>query len=392
MREGMRMNDPTAKTIALFSAQYPPHVGGIETYTCNLARELETLGHHAIVVSLDNCDAESYEVDQHGIEVLRLPCHNAFSERYPVAKRTARAEELWSKLDGERIDYVVVNARFYPHSLAGVRFARKRGIAPIVIEHGSAHLTLGSTPLDVAVGAVEHVMTALVERSAPQFYAVSKAASAWLEHFGIQSKGELNNAIDAPAFRNLASAQDFRAELGIGCDDLLLASVGRLVPEKGVESLLEAMRRLTNEPVWCLFAGDGPLRATVEDCGIERVRALGSLGKPEVAALLTQADALCLPSRSEGFATSLLEAAACGTPAIVTRVGGVNELVPDARFGTVLDDASAASVERAVRSSLARRGNLADQGRAVRERVEERFTWRRTAEDALEACRRANAR
>lgn len=375
------MNDSTAKTIALFSAQYPPHVGGVETYTCNLARELESLGHHAIVASLNNCDAEPYEVDQHGVEVLRLPCHGAFSERYPIAKRTARAEELWSKLDDKRIDYVVANARFYPHSLAGVRFARKRGIAPIVIEHGSAHLTLGSSPLDMAVGAVEHVMTALVERSEPRFYAVSKAASAWLEHFGIQSQGELNNAIDAAAFRSDASARDFRTELGIEPTDLVVASLGRLVPEKGVESLLEAMRRLSGEPVWCLFAGDGPLRTTVEDCGIEGVCALGNLVKPDVAALLSQADALCLPSRSEGFATSLLEAAACGTPAIVTRVGGVDELVADERFGTVLGDASPASVEGALRHALAHRDILADQGRAVRERVEERFTWRRTAEE-----------
>ena len=39
---------------------------------------------------------------------------------------------------------VIVNTRFYPHSLAGLAFARNRGIAPVLIEHGSAHLTLGN--------------------------------------------------------------------------------------------------------------------------------------------------------------------------------------------------------------------------------------------------------
>lgn len=384
--------ESTAKTIALFSAQYPPHVGGVETYTCNLARELKALGHRVIVASLNNCGVEACEIDDQGIEVLRLPCHAAFSQRYPVAKRGAGFDALWAKLEGADVDYVAVNARFYPHSLAGVRFARARGIAPIIIEHGSAHLTLGSAPLDVAIGAVEHLMTALVKRSEPQCYAVSKAASSWLGHFGIESQGELHNAIDAPAFRALASLRDYRAEFGIGRDDLLIVSLGRLVPEKGVQALLEAMRSLTGEAVWCLFAGDGPLRGAVEDCGIERVRALGGLDKPDVAALLSQADALCLPSRSEGFATSLLEAAACGTPAIVTRVGGVDELVEDERFGTVLDDASPLAVERALLRALADRASLALQGRAVQKLIEERFTWRRTAEDTLEACRRANER
>lgn len=379
-----------AKTIALFSAHYPPHVGGVESYTQNLARELASLGHRAVVVCLNNGDAADSEVDDRGVEVLRLPCHDAFRDRYPLEKRTPHGRELHERLDALSVDYVVANARFYPLSLFGARFARKRGITPLVIEHGSAHLTLGGGVADTGIAAVEHLMTARLLRSDPQFYAVSQAASAWLRHFGIASHGELHNAIDAPAFRAQASGRDFRAELGIEDGALVLAALGRLVPEKGVSALLEAMGALADEPVWCLFAGDGPLRAAVEGSGLARVRALGNLGKPDVAALLGCADALCLPSRSEGFATSLLEAGACGTPALVTRVGGAVEVAGDGEGGVILEDASAASVERAVRRALADRAGLAARGRAAQARVEKRFTWRRTAEAVLEACSRAN--
>ncbi|MEG0323960.1 MAG: glycosyltransferase family 4 protein, partial [Raoultibacter sp.] len=369
-----------------FSANYPPHTGGVETYTCNIARTCTALGHHAVVVCLNNCEAADHEIDECGVEVFRLPCHNAFKNRYPLAKKTATYHSLIEKLDSMDVDYVIVNTRFYPLSLFGVRFARKRSITPIVIEHGSAHLTLDSPVFDTALASVEHALTMIIKRDNPRFYAVSRAGSTWLRHFGVESSGELHNAIDASSFEAIHSDRDFRKEWGIKESELLVVSVGRLVPEKGVPALLDAMRALQSDPVRCLFAGDGPLRASVEQSRLDHVRALGNLAKPDVAALLRQANVLCLPSRSEGFATSLLEAAACGTPAIVTRVGGVAELIPDNRFGTVLENASVTTIEQALRTALANRNELSAQGRAVQQRASQLFSWRQTTEDTLQAC------
>ena len=379
-----------AKTIALFSANYPPHTGGVETYTYNIARTFASLGHRPIVVCLNNTEAAPIETDEFGVEVLRLPCHKVFKDRYPIARRNPGCRELLDRLDETHIDYVIVNTRFYPLSLFGARLARKRSITPIVIEHGSAHLTLNNPLLDAGLAGVEHALTAAIKRCDPRFYAVSQAGSAWLRHFGIESNGELHNAIDASSFEASSSGRDYRAEQGIGHSDLLVTSVGRLVPEKGVAALLEAMRALHSEPVWCLFAGDGPLRSSIEQSRLSHVRALGNLSKPDVAALLGQANVLCLPSRSEGFATSLLEAAACGTPAIVTRVGGVAELVPDDRFGTILERADAAAIEKALRAALANPDELASQGSNVQHRVSAQFSWQLTAENVLKACRTAN--
>ncbi|WP_281654939.1 glycosyltransferase family 4 protein [Eggerthella sinensis] len=374
------------QTIVFFSANYPPHTGGVETYTCNLARTCVAMGYRAVVVCLNNCSAAPYEIDECGVEVFRLPCHSAFKSRYPLANKTNEYRSLIEKLERVSVDYVIVNTRFYPLSLFGVRFARKRSITPIVIEHGSAHLTLNNPLLDTALAGVEHALSAIIKRSEPRFYAVSEAGSAWLRHFGIESSGELHNAIDASSFESMRSSRDYRHEEGIGESELLLVSVGRLVPEKGVPALLAAMDALQDEPIWCLFAGDGPLRASVEQCGLPHVRALGNLNKQDVAALLCQANALCLPSRSEGFATSLLEAAACGTPSIVTRVGGVAELIPNETFGTVLENADATSIERALRTAIENNSELVAQGRRVRQRVSDLFNWQQTAEDALRAC------
>ena len=139
----------------------------------------------------------------------------------------------------------------------------------------------------------------------------------------------LNNSIDADLFRSMSSGRDFRGELGLGESTLLVSSIGRLVPEKGVTCISRPACALRDADVRFVLAGDGPLRAEVEGCGCPNVTYVGRLSEGDVSALLRSSDAFCLPSRSEGFSTSLLECAACAAVPIVTHVGGVDELIPD---------------------------------------------------------------
>ena len=179
--------------ICIFSALYPPSMGGVEAYTENLAQTLAEAGYRIIVVTLATHGSRGTAVEN-GIEVVRLPCRGCLNNRYPVAQKNSRYRALWSHLQNERIDYVIVNTRFYLHSLEGLAFARAKGIAPILIEHGSAHLTTGSPLVDAGVKLVEHAVTRAGRRYAASYYAVSRKSSAWLSHFGIASQGELPNA------------------------------------------------------------------------------------------------------------------------------------------------------------------------------------------------------
>ena len=421
------------KTICLFSALYAPSMGGVETYTENLARALVALGWRTIVVTMDThgagsgnaeatdsvsaatglqadersqageyAEAHSYPTcgspatqDDSGVEVLRLPCRNALGGRYPLPHRNDEYRRMVTWLAAQAPRYVVVNTRFYELSIEGLAFARRLGVTPVLIEHGSAHLTMGGAATSKAVEAVEHLMTMRAKRHKPACYAVSKKASAWLSHFGIESHGELPNAIDADAYAAAASARDFRAELSIPDSALLVASAGRLVPEKGVLQLAQAAGKLEGDDsradVHVVMAGAGPLEAQVAEMGCSKVHLVGKLNRADMAALLTQADAYCLPSRSEGFATTLLEAAACGTPAIVTNVGGTDELICDERFGTIIADMEADTIAAALENAAGNREQLAEQGRNVAARVRQICSWDRTAKLTLAACERENA-
>ena len=385
------------KRIVIFSAQYLPHTGGVENYTYQIARQFERGGNHAIVVALRNSGGKAHEIDPEGFEVFRISCKNIARSRYPMASASSEYGRVFQSIDdGGGADFVIVNTRFYPHSIRGARFARERGITAVVVEHGSAHLTVGNALADKGVAAVEHAMTRRVLKFDPVFYAVSKAASSWLGHFGIESRGELPNSIDAADFRALSSRRDFRRELGVPDDALLVAFSGRFVPEKGIAAVLGAAHLLTNEPVsFVLAGGDENSLAAFSNAGANRalprnVAAVGMLNRPDMSALLSQADAFCLPSRSEGFSSSLLEAAASEACPVITDVGGAREIICDEGHGIILDTATPEAVACAVGGLSRNRDRCRDMARAARKRVEETLSWNATARAALDACEAAN--
>ena len=64
----------SGKNFAIFSAQYPPHMGGVEIFTQSLARELSAHGNHVTVVANDTEGVGAGKTDEDGVEVFRMPC------------------------------------------------------------------------------------------------------------------------------------------------------------------------------------------------------------------------------------------------------------------------------------------------------------------------------
>ena len=290
------------------------------------------------------------------------------------------------ELDARQLDGVLVNTRFYLHSLLGVRIAKRHGLRAVVLDHGSAYLTLGSPVLDWVIARYEDLVTGYLRRQPVDFYGISHKSVEWLAHFGIKARGVISNSIDAAAYRAQASDRSFRSELNIG-DELMLAFTGRFIPEKGIAVLIDMMQQLQGWRVHLVMAGDGPLRGMVEDASIDAIHMVGRLDTPDIAALLLESDLFCLPTRSEGFSTSLLEAAACGTPSLVTDVGGARELMPDESYGFVIPTADADSSASIICCILREKFDLSSMGNRCRNRVEEYCSWDATARQLIKAMR-----
>lgn len=371
-------------TIAIFSALCFPSMGGVERFTESLASELVRQGHEVIVVTNDTHHAGVHEISSSGFEVFRLPCWDVLGGRYPVPIHNADYRFVMRELAARQLDGVLVNTRFYLHSLLGVRIARRHGLRAVVLDHGSAYLTLGSPVLDWVIARYEDAITSYLRRQPVDFYGISQKSVEWLAHFAVKACGIINNSIDAAAYRAQASSRSFRSELGIG-DELMLAFTGRFIPEKGIATLVDMMQQLQGERVHLVMAGDGPLRSAIEDAKLEAVHIVGRLDAPDIAALLLESDLFCLPTRSEGFSTSLLEATACGTSSLVTDVGGARELMPDDSYGFVMHEADACAFASIVHRVLQGRYDVSSKGDRCRRRAEECCSWDASARQLLKA-------
>ena len=371
--------------ICVFSALYLPNMGGVERFTDSLAAELAAEGHSVIVVTNNTHGLSVSEVLDNGVEVIRLPCKNLINGRYPVPIKNSCYHGLMADLESRRVDGVLVNTRFYLHSLIGVRFAERKGLRAVVLDHGSAYLTLGSKLLDWVIERYEDGITAWLKRRDVDFYGISKKSVEWLSHFGICAKGVISNAIDVEAYRGQASGRQFRKELGAE-DGLLVSFVGRLIPEKGIDALLEIMGSLQDRSVHLAVAGDGPLFDQVDTSPLPNVHALGRLNSSDTAALLMDSDLFCLPTRSEGFSTSLLEAAACGTASLVPDVGGAREIIPNDSFGFVSERVDVNRYAEIIRSVDDGKFDLKAMGIKCRLHVEKLLSWGDVAACVVDAC------
>lgn len=159
------------------------------------------------------------------------------------------------------------------------------------------------------------------------------------------------------------------------CGDYALF-VGRLCPEKGVLEMIEAWRQLPE--VKLLVAGDGPLY--YEARGAARhsngvVEILGQLTPHDTLARIRGARFLVFPSRwYEPFGMALLEAAACGVPAIASRIGAIPELVADHRTGLLFDPDNFSELIERVRWAWTHPSEMDDMGSVARQSYLQNFT------------------
>ncbi|HEY2652952.1 MAG TPA: glycosyltransferase family 4 protein [Solirubrobacteraceae bacterium] len=135
---------------------------------------------------------------------------------------------------------------------------------------------------------------------------------------------------------SLGSRDVARRELGVPTDAFVAVSVRRLVRRMGLEVLLEAWRDALGDLPGgskLMIAGDGPLESELREftraAGIrDSVRILGRVSDERLVSIYRAADVAVVPTlEHEGFGLVVLEAAACGTPSIVTSVGGLPEAV-----------------------------------------------------------------
>lgn len=152
--------------------------------------------------------------------------------------------------------------------------------------------------------------------------------------------------------------------------------VGRLTPEKGILTLLDAWKEIgTRLPL--KVAGDGPLLEEVQRRAavLPGVEVLGRQDREHVRALMAHATLLTLPSEwYEGFPMTLLEAYACGLPVVASDIGALSSLVSDGVTGRQFSPGNAGQLAQAVRDMIAAPDQLGHMRQAARQTFLSHYT------------------
>jgi glycosyltransferase involved in cell wall biosynthesis len=172
------------------------------------------------------------------------------------------------------------------------------------------------------------------------------------------------NGVDRERFRPIPR-DEARAELGLPPSGRLILSVGHLVERKGFHHLVRALPRVleTHEDAHVAIVGgpgeegdftDGIERAIAEAGVADRVTLAGAAGPDRLALWYSAADVFCLASAREGRPNVVIEALACGTPVVATRVWGTPELVASEHVGALVDSVDPETLGDALADALSR--------------------------------------
>jgi phosphatidylinositol alpha-1,6-mannosyltransferase len=371
----------------LVTNDFPPRVGGIQSYLYELWRRLPADDTTVLTTAFEG--AASWDAAQ-AFRVERVP--ETFLA--PIPKTIARINALAAEVDAE----LVLLDPAWPLGAIGPHLDRPYG----VVLHGA----------EVTIPARIPFVQLALRRTLRQAQLVVAAGG----YPATEGRGAAGRDIDAVIIPpgvdtdrfHVASAEEraaARAEHGIDPDALVVLGVSRLVPRKGFDVLLQTAARLADHvpELKVVIAGSGRDHDRLQALAVSLsapAQFLGEVTDEQLPALYGCADVFAMICRDrwlgleqEGFGIVFLEAAACGVPAIAGRSGGSAEAVADGVTGLVIDEpTSVDDVEDALAQLIDDPGRRARLGAAARQRAAAEFSYDTLAlslRDAIDGVVRA---
>lgn len=398
--------------------RYHPAIGGAELYMEEISARLAAAGHQVTVFTSDALDSDLFldperrravelSSTHRGVQVDRFPVRHLpasqttylglrrlmllLSDVPPVPNRllswlanyTPWVPELWDWVDSHAGEYDVVGATttaFEPFVAAGLRVARRQGI-PFVC-HPLTHLGVGPEPGTDAnsrlyvmrhqVGLVAASDAVVAMTAAEKDYYVDQGVEA--EKISVIGPGVTPDAVLG------GSEQRFRERHGI--QGPIVLAIGAMTANKGTVQNVEAIRHLWQAGREVDLVLIGAVLPTFESylselpaADRQRIHVLGTVGDQEKRDALAAAAVYSMPSRSDSFGITYLEAWLYGLPVIGAHSWGVTDVIDEGHDGMLVAYDDAPELAGAIAYLLDFPDVASRMGVAGRQKVYARHTW-----------------
>jgi glycosyltransferase involved in cell wall biosynthesis len=407
--------DPDAPLhLAYLTYRGKPHVGGQGVYTRHLTKALVDLGHHVEVFG-----GQPYPVLDPRVPITELPSLDIFNDHYP-----GRFPAIWElKTREDWLETVQFLSGVFPEPKAfSARAYRalKSRVGEFDLVHDNQCLGDGILKIEAMMPTIvtlHHPITKdreLEMRHAPNRF---KRYSVGRWYSFVKMQGRVASSLPRIVVVSENSIKDIHTDMGVGYDRMRLVPVGvdpdlfkpqpdvvrqpgRLITTasadvalKGLSYLIEAMAKLrTERDVTLTVIGKpkaGKTMELIERLGLRPyIEFVSGVTDERIVELYAEAELAVVPSLYEGFSLPAIEAMCAGTPLVATDGGALPEVT--GRDGDTVFGCRAGDVE-SLTAALARGLDDPDArariGAAGRQRVLERWTWRRCAELTVEQYR-----
>lgn len=257
-------------------------------------------------------------------------------QRFDIVHSVTPKAGLLAMLAGK-----IARVPFRVHTFTGQVWANKVGIARVILRWLDCILAKSATHL--------------LADSGSQKIFLLKEGVATPEKIDVLADGSICG-VDLDRFKPNNSARlSIRRELEIYDNDIMLIFMGRLSRDKGVLDLATAFIKVAGEfsNLHLLIVGEDEaglqreIKSIMSDAYVNRLHFIENTDQPEN--YLAAADILCLPSYREGFGNVIIEAAACGVPAIGSNIYGLSDAISDGKTGILFEAGSKSELTAVIR-------------------------------------------
>lgn len=375
------------------------HTGGMNVYVRELSRRLAQLGHEVDIFTRGKRSAETnlHRAEGGWARLIALPAgpQRDLERDELVAHIPDFADALLDYTARQELDYDLIHAHYWMSGLVGIRLKAEWRIPMVLMFH--------------TLGLVKNRIEALSEREsderirgerqaiaqADMVVAATPAEQAdlqWLYEVRSPQITVIPPGVDLDHFQ-MQSAAEARAQLGLPDDEPILLYVGRIEPLKGIDTLIRAVALLPpmQRPEVYVIGGEANVPDAQLDSEMGRLQALARgldlgahvhfLGKreqEELPAFYAAADIVVVPSYYESFGMVALEAMACGTPVIASRVGGLAYVVQDGVSGYHVQEGHPGELAGRLELLLADAGLREQLGRGG-QHIAKAYSWEKIA-------------
>jgi D-inositol-3-phosphate glycosyltransferase len=390
--------------------------GGMNVYVRDLARYLGEMGVHA--------DVFTRSQDEHVPHVLHdLGCGNRIVHIPAGPETPLPKEELYKYLDiftaniqeftnQQDIHYDVIHSHYWLSGLAALKLGEKWNIPVLHMFHTLAYLKnqIARSPVEME-GELRLSSEKKIVKEADALIAATQIEKKQLmDHYEADPHKitVLPPGVDLKRFYPIPQ-DEAKAVIGIPPNEKVILYVGRIEPLKGIDNLLKAIAFLRKSDVLAacphyvaIIGGDPDRPRELLDQEMRHLQDLNRrlglddmvvfLGKKDQDSLpyyYSASEVLVMPSHYESFGMVALEAMACGTPVIATRVGGLQHLVQDEITGLSVPDDDPKSLAEQLMRALCKEG-LREELRKNGLAFAKNYSWSIITADLIDLYQKLN--